>query len=101
MTNKYINTEDIVNALEHCKKSGRACGECVYSFAPPDCTILQDAAEAINALKRVIESSGPNPLALRNCVNCDHSKVCATVEKRKLAKANVYTPCEHWKQIEE
>ena len=94
MNTKFINTENIVNALEYCKQSS-ICSECRY------CTIFEDAAEAIKALKKIVESSGTDPLSLRNCVNCDHWKVCATVEKRKLAKANDYTPCEHWKQIEE
>lgn len=100
MTTNYINTESIVNALEYCKKSGSDCCKCEY-FMAPDCTILEDAAKAIKALKKVIESSGGNHLVLRNCVNCDHAKVCMTVHTRRVTKSNVYTPCEHWKQIDE
>lgn len=38
---------------------------------------------------------------MKNCVNCDHREVCLAVARRKAAKANDYTPCDHWKLVSE
>lgn len=37
---------------------------------------------------------------LRNCANCRHFDVCATVEKRKIKKANAYSACVKWEPVE-
>ena len=38
---------------------------------------------------------------MRNCANCDHHEVCVIVAKRKAAHANDYSPCSHWKLVDE
>lgn len=37
----------------------------------------------------------------RNCINCDHYAVCATVVERKVRKANDYRSCSLWKKADE
>ena len=34
---------------------------------------------------------------MKNCANCDHASVCATVQERKRTRADNYTPCRNWK----
>ena len=38
---------------------------------------------------------------MKNCVNCDHKDVCVVVAQRKANKAGDYSPCPHWKLVEE
>ena len=38
---------------------------------------------------------------MKNCVNCDHYEVCLAVARRKAEKANDYSPCSHWKMVDD
>lgn len=37
---------------------------------------------------------------MKCCTNCIHQNVCLIVARRKIAKANDYSPCSNWKVIE-
>lgn len=38
---------------------------------------------------------------MKNCINCDHYEVCLAVARRKAEKANDYSPCTHWKMVDD
>ena len=38
---------------------------------------------------------------MKNCINCDHYEVCLAVARRKAEKANDYSPCSHWKVVDD
>ena len=56
--------------------------------------VIQDKIASAPEVKIVHEED----IKLRNCVNCAHYTVCATVQNRRVAKVDNYSPCEHWER---
>lgn len=38
---------------------------------------------------------------MKSCINCDHREVCVAVARRKATHANDYSPCAHWKLVDD
>lgn len=92
-----IDMEKLLDGL-HCRATifpERDCAHCHYGIQMDriwGCDFRRMAGDALKLLEN---------MPSRNCVNCGHYEVCATVRERKAHRANNYTACEHWRRRED